>query len=75
MMIRKPQTRDTYHVRKDTLSERDKKPVIRSTETRYDEPFKWGRIVVKIQSPCAHDWRGIDTGRMCAKCGLTEAQG
>jgi len=27
-------------VREDTLSERDKKPVIRSTETRYDEPFK-----------------------------------
>jgi hypothetical protein len=25
--------------------------------------------------PCTHDWRGIDTGRMCAKCGLTEAQG
>jgi len=56
------------------MKREENKPVIRSTETRYDEPFKWGRVVVKIPGPCTHDWRGIDTGRICAKCGLTEAQ-
>ena len=28
----------------------------------WDEVFK----------TCEHDWRGIDTGRMCAKCGIKE---
>jgi hypothetical protein len=30
--------------------------------------------IVKCECQCQHDWRGIDTGRMCAKCGLTERQ-
>ena len=24
------------------------------------------------EAKCQHDWRGIDTGRMCAKCGKVE---
>ncbi len=26
------------------------------------------------KASCVHDWRGVDTGRMCASCGLVERQ-
>ena len=36
-----------------------------------DEPEKRDDRILD----CEHDWRGIDTGRMCAKCGKIELQG
>ena len=33
------------------------------------------QIVHREDEPCRHDWRGIDTGRMCAKCGEIEKAG